>query len=33
MDLDGDGQLNLPELDIAIARIKRDHNITPQEEE
>jgi len=33
MDLDGDGQLNLPELDIAIAQIKRDHNITPQEEE
>jgi len=25
--------LNLPELDIAIAQIKRDHNITPQEEE
>jgi len=27
MDLDGDGELNLPELDIAIAQIKRDHDI------
>ena len=33
MDLDGDGELNLPELDIAIAQIKRDHNITPTSEE
>ena len=33
MDLDGDGELNLPELDIAIAQIKRDHNLTAQEEE
>jgi hypothetical protein len=33
MDLDGDGELNLPELDIAIAQIKRDHNITPISEE
>ena len=33
MDLDGDGELNLPELDIAIAQIKRDHNITPNSEE
>lgn len=29
MDLDGDGELNLPELDIAIAQIKRDYDITP----
>jgi hypothetical protein len=33
MDLDGDGELNLPELDIAIAQIKRDHDITRSEEE
>ena len=33
MDLDGDGELNLPELDIAIAQIKRDHDITPSQEE
>ena len=33
MDLDGDGELNLPELDIAIAQIKRDHAITPSSEE
>ena len=33
MDLDGDGELNLPELDIAIAQIKRDHNLTAHEEE
>lgn len=33
MDLDGDGELNLPELDIAIAQIKRDHNLAAQEEE
>ena len=33
MDLDGDGELNLPELDIAIAQIKRDHDIVPSEEE
>ena len=29
MDLDGDGELNLPELDIAIAQIKRDYDIVP----
>ncbi|HJM55118.1 MAG TPA: EF-hand domain-containing protein [Poseidonia sp.] len=29
MDLDGDGELNLPELDIAIAQIKRDYDIIP----
>ena len=33
MDLDGDGELNLPELDIAIAQIKRDHAIVPTSEE
>jgi len=33
MDLDGDGELNLPELDIAIAQIKRDHNISAVLEE
>ncbi len=33
MDLDGDGELNLPELDIAIAQIKRDHDIVPSHEE
>ena len=33
MDLDGDGELNLPELDIAIAQIKRDHDIVASEEE
>ena len=33
MDLDGDGELNLPELDIAIAQIKRDHNIVAAQEE
>ena len=33
MDLDGDGELNLPELDIAIAQVKRDHNIVPSAEE
>ena len=33
MDLDGDGELNLPELDIAIAQIKRDHELTPSNEE
>ena len=33
MDLDGDGELNLPELDIAIAQIKRDHDIVAAEEE
>ena len=33
MDLDGDGELNLPELDIAIAQIKRDHEIVPTSEE
>lgn len=33
MDLDGDGELNLPELDIAIAQIKRDHDLTPSNEE
>jgi len=33
MDLDGDGELNLPELDIAIAQVKRDHNITSSTEE
>ena len=33
MDLDGDGELNLPELDIAIAQIKRDHDIVPTSEE
>jgi hypothetical protein len=33
MDLDGDGELNLPELDIAIAQVKRDHNITASIEE
>jgi hypothetical protein len=33
LDLDGDGELNLPELDIAIAQIKRDHDITPSPEE
>lgn len=33
MDLDGDGELNLPELDIAIAQIKRDHAIVPSNEE
>ncbi|MDP6199359.1 MAG: hypothetical protein QF531_01185 [Candidatus Poseidonia sp.] len=33
MDLDGDGELNLPELDIAIAQIKRDHDFTPSNEE
>jgi hypothetical protein len=33
MDLDGDGELNLPELDIAIAQIKRDHAITSSSEE
>ena len=33
MDLDGDGELNLPELDIAIAQIKRDHNIVASQEE
>ena len=32
-DLDGDGELNLPELDIAIVQIKRDHDITPSHEE
>ena len=33
MDLDGDGELNLPELDIAIAQIKRDHDIVAAQEE
>ena len=33
MDLDGDGELNLPELDIAIAQIKRDHGMIASEEE
>ena len=33
MDLDGDGELNLPELDIAIAQIKRDHDIVSSNEE
>ena len=33
MDLDGDGELNLPELDIAIAQIKRDHDIVASQEE
>lgn len=33
MDLDGDGELNLPELDIAIAQIKRDHDLTSSNEE
>ena len=33
MDLDGDGELNLPELDIAIAQIKRDHDLMPSNEE
>ena len=33
MDLDGDGELNLPELDIAIAQIKRDHGIVASSEE
>jgi hypothetical protein len=33
MDLDGDGELNLPELDIAIAQIKRDHDLVASEEE
>ena len=33
MDLDGDGELNLPELDIAIAEIKRDHDIVAAQEE
>lgn len=33
MDLDGDGELNLPELDIAIAQIKRDHGIVSSSEE
>ena len=33
MDLDGDGELNLPELDIAIAQVKRDHDIVPSAEE
>jgi len=33
MDLDGDGELNLPELDIAIAQVKRDHDLVASEEE
>ena len=33
MDLDGDGELNLPELDIAIAQVKRDHDIVAAQEE
>ena len=33
MDLDGDGELNLPELDIAIAQVKRDHDLVPSTEE